>query len=132
MPVAKGGGPGRGGFPVFPPPRPAPGSWLPPVDKMRGVCIGHPGLTRGCFRDAPPHRQSTPDYEGVIADTLIPEVRLCGRQFELKIDDQTFVGHPSLIDTHTADPSGTSYVFNVVVVCVASLSLSNPRARVCV
>ena len=32
-----------------------------------------------------------------------------------------------LIDTHTADPSGTSYVFNVVVAYVASLP---PNARV--
>lgn len=61
----------------------------------------------------------------VLADTLIPPTSMCGRRFDLKIDDQVFVGHPVSLDVGEEDEDGgetNTLVFNVVLVLKGTVS----------
>ena len=71
----------------------------------------------------------------VLADTLIPSTSMCGRRFDLKIDDQVFVGHPCSVDVGGEGHENgarreetNTLVFNVVFVlkgCVSKAAIAS-------
>lgn len=71
--------------------------------------VSHSGQSRG--RPPSAHLQ-TEKFLGFdthfLSDILSPKVALCDRQFQLTVDDVTFVGHPTLLH---ADRPGTGHRF---------------------
>ena len=41
---------------------------------------------------------------------------MCGQQFELRIDEHVFIGHPTALGTHVYGKAETSTVYNVVII----------------